>query len=462
MVYTRLTVAIVTIGLIVLSLFSIKCDFEETSLMPETIIKTQIIEDGLRSDVHNQISFIYENLWTFNGNQYAVVIDSLGHIIAAKRSLPSSPWATQDTGKVTYLPDSHHMASLGIDPDGYIHIIFHCHYTDITSNIRYIKSTNAEDISSRIDQSSGMTGSNENRVTYPTFFTDGSSLYCFYRNGHPNTTASWYLNKYNHGTTSWSAVQHPLLSAGDGRGPYLEGVAVDGNGYFHIFWCYRELLEKSWTNKRISYAKSEDKGSSWKKSNGSLYGLPITYSAAEVVDDVGENDGILNQNEVTVDSDNVPHIAYYKVDGSDCLNFYHAWLHSGNWTINQITSFTHETGTENLPYEGFLFPPPLSRPDILAFGTDIIVLFTHPTVAGRLYAARAPSPYISWEFHRLGHETWGTGVEVNFDKHYWASDRKLHLLLSAPDLEEGSVPVYCVETDPNNWTYPYAFEDMYS
>jgi len=182
------------------------------NITPETVTKTQIISDGLRVNVHNQVSSNYESLWTFNGNQYAVFIDSSGHVIVAKRSLPSGEWSTQDTGKTVNIDDFHNMANLGIDPDGYIHVIFGCHVTDITSSVRYIKSTNAEDISSWTDQSSGMTGSNENQFTYPTFFTDGSNLYCFYRNGG-GYTANWYLNKYTHGTSTWSAVQHPLLSA---------------------------------------------------------------------------------------------------------------------------------------------------------------------------------------------------------------------------------------------------------
>jgi len=32
--------------------------------------------------------------------------------------------------------------------------------------------------------------------------------------------------------------------------------------------------------------------------------------------------------------------------------------------------------------------------------------------------------------------------------------------MSAPDLKEGDVPVYVLETTPSEWLYPYTFEGM--
>jgi len=466
--------AIIISAIVLIALVAIVAQFTdnvEASIIPEGITKVLINSDGLRANVHNQMSFNHESLWTFNGNQYATFADSSGHVIVAKRSLPSGEWSTQDTGKTVNTADLHNTTNLGIDPDGYIHVIYDCHVTDITSNVRYIKSTNAEDISSWTDQASGMTGSNEDEFTYPTFFSDGTNLYCFYRNGG-GYTANWYLNKYTHGgTPSWGAVQHPLLSADGTRRPYLEGIAVDGNGYFHLFWCYREGLDVGFMNAKISYAKSEDKGTTWKKSTGDSYSLPIAYSAAEVIDDVGEDDGLLNSNEVCVDSNNIPHMVYYKVDEGDYFNYYHIWLNGSNWATNRVTEFTHATGTGYLPYGqpgvgdygGSQFPNlPLSRPIVVASDTDIIVLYTHPTVTSKVYAAKASTPYTSWAFYKLDSDIWGTCTELNVDKQYWASEGELHILLSAADLEEGSVPVYSVETTPSNWSNSYTFDEMYA
>jgi len=402
------------------------------------------------------MGFTAESLWTYNGNQYAVFIDSSGNVIAAKRSLPDGSWETADTGLNVGTDDLHRTANLGIDPDGYIHIIAGLHNNPLSNH--YVVSTNPEDITSWTFKTQ-MTGANEDSVTYPSFFTDGNYLYCHYRNGEAGD-GEIYLNKYDHTTKTWTALHHPWINpVADTRSPYIDAVVVDSNGHLHVSWCWRRLFNGEWTNEKVCYAKSEDGGATWKKSDGTVYTVPITFADSEVVDSVGEGGGLLNSNDMGVDSNNRPHIVYYKGDINGFFNYFHAWFDGSSWHINQITTFEKDKLT-NWTYAGLVCPLPLCRPSIVLSGTDAIVLFTHPVGNGIICAAKASHPYTSWSFHKLGNDTWGM-AELNFDRIYWETTSKLHIFVSNPDGQAGSTPVYVLETTPSNWAYSYSLDELF-
>jgi hypothetical protein len=427
----------------------------------QTVTKSMIASNGLRQYQHNIMTFGTERIWTFNGNQYTCFVDSSNNVIAAKRSSPNGAWTTQDTGFDVTAPndiDLHCGASLGIDPNGYIHIWFGMHSNGISGH--YIKSNAAENITAWTSIVT-MTGSNENAVTYVKPFSDGTNLYCIYRNG-VSGDGEIYLNKYTHGTTTWSAVAAPLINSVAASGsPYTSEVVVDALGYFHISWTWRiSNADGTWNNYNICYAKSLDKGVSWKKSDGSSYSLPILYANSEVVDTIGNNGGLLNDTRLDVDSNNLPHITYYKADSAGFENYYHTWYSGSTWTVNQITNLTCYRNTD-MPWMGVLSPLPLARPSIVMNGTQAIVLFTFPIGSGLLRAAVASSPYTSWTFYILGSDDWGE-LEICFDRSYWRSAAVLDIFAALADRKTGSSPVYDLRTTPSNWTNGSTFEYMFA
>lgn len=424
----------------------------------ETVTISTIGTDGLRAQQHNIMTFTSENLWTFNGNQYTVYIDSDGHVTVGKRALPSEAWSVVDTGKSVTTTDLHCGASLGIDPDGYIHVFYGFHDSAITGH--YMVSHAAENISTWDDKTQ-MTGSNENAVTYVKCFTNGSYLFCTYRNGSSGNGET-YLNKYAHATTSWSAIQAPFINTTAAvNNPYPSEIAVDSAGKFHIAWTWRELgTNGAWSNENICYAYSDDSGANWKKADGTSYTPPIEFAASEVADTVASGiNGLLNDPRLAVDSSNYPHITYYKSDTNGFINYYHTWYNGTAWATNQITTFTcvHE---DDIPWYGTLDPLPLARPSIVMNGTTAYVLFTFPIMSGNLYAAVADSPYTSWSFHRLGSNAWAS-MEINWDKQYWASNARLDIVASAPDRETGSIPIYSLSTTPSGWVYGRTFDQTF-
>ncbi len=421
-----------------------------TQTQAETATKTLLSSAGLGTQLHNVMSFSAESLWTFNGNQYATYIDSAGKVMVAKRALPGGAWTTHDTGKTVDIMDLHKSSNLGIDPKGRIHIIFGCHDSNIDTAVHYIISTNPEDITVWTDKVAGMTGANEDQLTYPTFFTDGTSLFCIYRN-HASGDGELYLNKYNHEAGTWSAIAAPLINpVADSKNPYLDAVVVDGVGTFHISWCWRILnTDGTWNNQNVCYAKSSDGGVTWQKSSGVAYVLPITYAASEVVDTIGATGGLLNQNDVEVDSSDYPHIAYYKVDTNGYMNYFHTWFNGSIWTTNQVTFFT-DVKVSQFIYAGTLSPLPLGRPAIVCSGINVIILFCYPFVGGKLYGLKAALPYTSWKLHQIGSDLWRQ-MEVNIDRTYWASNARLDIMASSPDKISTSVPVYLLSTTPSSW-----------
>jgi hypothetical protein len=421
-------------------------EIDISGMTVESVNIKEISSNGLRQNLHNVMQFGQETLWTHGGYQYAVFISSDARVIAAKRQLPDGSWSTYDTGKTVSSTDLHCGAVLGVDPNGYIHVFYGFHNSPVSGH--YMVSTNPGDIAVWTDKTQ-MTGSNEDSVSYVKCFKNSSYLFCVYRNGGSGD-GEIYLNRYDHASSSWVAVQHPLINpVADVRNPYVSEVAVDNAGVFHIAWTWRENLTWGWVNKNVCYAKSENSGVTWKKSDGSTYTTPITFAASEVIDTADIGDGLINDPRIAVDSSNYPHVTYWRADSEKFLNYFHLWFDGSSWSKNQVTSFKY-VREDVIPWAGLLSPLPLCRPTILTSGTTVIILFCYPCGGGQLYAATASSPYTSWRFHLLGLNIWGE-MEPNFDKQYWVSDAKLHILASAPDGATGSISVNALETTPSSW-----------
>ena len=120
-----------------------------------------------------------------------------------------------------------------------------------------------------------MTGHNEARVTYPQFYRlPNGDLAFIYRHGQSGS-GDIILNRYYAEKQKWRQLQHPLISGEGERNAYLNTMAIDESGGWHLSWTWRESWDVA-TNHDIMYAYSPDQGQSWQDSEGNAYSLPIT------------------------------------------------------------------------------------------------------------------------------------------------------------------------------------------
>ncbi|MBN1385299.1 MAG: T9SS type A sorting domain-containing protein [Elusimicrobia bacterium] len=200
-------------------------------------------------------------------------------------------------------------SSITMDSNGYPHIS----YWDITTNAY----ANCHLKYAKWDGTSW---------TIETVFSNGYGRYssiAIDSNGIPHIAHHYYTSDdlvYSSRTaTGWSTSSVDTTGAVGRRG----SIAVDSNNNPHISYQYKPA-----GNYVIKYASWT--GTSW---------------SIENVDTTG-NDGFVGwDTEIALDSNNIPHIAYYD-DGSYTVN-YASWTHAG-WSTQQVEAVGKRSGFEVL------------------------------------------------------------------------------------------------------------------
>ena len=289
--------------------------------------------------------------------QAACFWDGEGDLIIGKRVLDGA-WTLYDTGVNITGNDNHDVCTIGLDPNGYIHVCYDMH----AEPLKYRRSDAA--ISSwtgTLTATLSMVGTNESSVTYPTFLNDpAGNLYFIFRDG-TSGDGDLYLYKYTHGTTTWAAA------AGTTAGKVINGIASSVNpywehpcfdadfgsgGYLHLSWHWRTTMASG--NEDRCYVKWD--GTVWVKADGTSQTIPITQANAEIVDDTGENIGMTGFNSLYSDSDGNPHIIYPKTHTDTFRHLFHAYHNGTNWTITQITTTPNPSLGDNTTYDIALTP----------------------------------------------------------------------------------------------------------
>jgi len=114
----------------------------------------------------------------------------------------------------------------------------------------------------------------------------------------------------------------------------------DNNGVWHIAWCWRQTPDVV-TNFDICYAKSLNRGLSWKGWNGRDLELPITPENAYVVEHIKQNSGLINAGTLVVDNEGRPYIGYTRFDEDGHNQIYIAATVDNKWKIIQLTDWKH-------------------------------------------------------------------------------------------------------------------------
>lgn len=374
-------------------------------------------------------------------NQYISFYDKNGKMIIGKRALDSSRWdllATPYEGKIK---DAHRSISLGVDGKGTLHVAYDLH----RSPLNYIRVDSVLGISEK----NLMTGINEDKMTYPEFYTlpDGDLLFA-YRYGRSGN-GNMVLNHYSCKEDKWTQLQTNLIDGEDKRNAYWQ-IDVDANGVIHLSWVWRETSDVA-TNHDLCYARSADGGKSWEKSNGEPYELPITMSSAEIAWPVPQNSELINQTSITSDSEGHVYIAtYWRDEDKDVPQYRVVWNDGENWNINnvgdRVTPFSLSGGGTKMV--------PISRPKIISDGERLYYFFRDKERGSVVSMATADKQDLSkWEIKDLTDfsvDAW----EPTMDMNLWNREKRLDLFVQRTHQGDGekrsknkekTSPVYLLE-----------------
>lgn len=287
--------------------------------------------------------------------QFVAYYDSTAHVILGRRKHGSKNWETHQTRYKGNIKDAHNVISIMVDGNGYLHMSWDHH----NNGLRYCRSLEPEGL--EMGNKLPMTGQNERVVSYPEFYRmmDGGLLFAYRDGGSGN--GNLVLNRYDLISKTWSRLQTNLIDGEGQRNAYWQ-LFVDHFGTIHVSWVWRETPDVR-SNHDMCYARSTDGGTTWTKSNGDNYELPIKESTAEIAKEIQQGSNLINQTSMTADRDGNPFIAtYYKGKGDSCTQFQIIYqLGDGNWKSSVATDRTLDfelggVGSRSIP---------ISRPQLM-------------------------------------------------------------------------------------------------
>jgi hypothetical protein len=335
---------------------------------------------GLYCSIYSQLSYIglgwaknsvntavfrKNSVVTYNGTQYVAYYDSTGYVILAKRKTGTDSWLVHKTQYTGNIEDAHCSISIIVDNDGYLHMAWNHH----NNALHYCKSVEPDSLELTPEMS--MIGTFEDDVTYPEFFRlPGGDLIFMYRHG-VSGRGNLVVNKYILEEKQWVRLHDILIDGQNVRNAYWQS-CVDTNGTIHVSWVWRETWDVA-TNHDLCYARSNDGGVTWEKSDGQEYVVPVTAATAEYACKIPQNSELINQTSMYADSYGNPYIASYWTPSWTNVPQYHmVYRDSTGWKSKQIsnrsTAFSLSGGgTKKIP---------ISRPQILVDdGSDSIKVY---------------------------------------------------------------------------------------
>lgn len=275
--------------------------------------------------------------------QIVAYYDASRQMSVAYKPYPTGNWIYQKLD--SYLGwDSHNSVVIGLDEEGYIHIVGNLHVNPIV----YYKSENPYDVRSlkRVDFMADK--ETESRMTYPEFFNgaDGK-LYFKYRNGRSGSGNEIY-NAFNTQSGKWVRLHDTPLVDGEGeRNGYFWGPVLGPDGYFHLSWVWRETPVAA-SNHDLSYAKSKNLVD-WQKSDGTPISLPMKLDNAEFAVPLPQHSGILNgHTPIGFDAKGRPIISYQAYDDKGDSQLFIARNIEGQWSSQQISNWEDSRQELNL------------------------------------------------------------------------------------------------------------------
>lgn len=358
--------------------------------------------------------------------QFISYYDWLGRIILGLRMINSERWILRKQPFKDKVRDAHNIISIGVDGDGFLHMAYGMH----GAKLKYTKSVAPHSL--KMGSLSEMDGKEENKVTYPEFYSlpDGDLLFV-YRSG-ASGNGNMVMKRYSYESKKWTTVQSNLIDGGGERNAYWQ-LCVDKRGYIHLSWVWRETNDVA-TNHDLCYACSKDGGVTWENSNGLPYSLPIDINNAEIVWRIPQNSELMNQTSMTVDNDGYPYIAtYWRDKDSQVPQYRIVWKNNEGWKATQV-------GERKIPFtlsgKGTKMVP-ISRPVILIYGSKVMIIFRDIERKSRVSMAVSSNIEESeWEICDLTQfsvDAW----EPSYDINLWNNLKTLNLFVQETHQGDG-------------------------
>ncbi|MBL7737928.1 MAG: BNR repeat-containing protein [Chitinophagaceae bacterium] len=279
------------------------------------------VDSGWAGNSINTVVFRKNALTTHGDTQFISYYDAGGNVVVGKRKTGEEKWQLKQTAFKGNIKDAHNSISIAVDGEGYLHMAWDHH----NNPLRYCRST--QPLSLDMTEKMPMTGKAENSVSYPEFYNmPNGDLLFLYRDGGSGR-GNMVINKYNVSTRQWSQLHSNLIDGEGKRNAYWQA-CVDGKGTIHVSWVWRESPDVA-SNHDMCYARSEDEGLTWEKSNGEKYLLPVNAVTAEYAYVIPEKSELINQTSISTDAAGHPFIASYWREQGSSIPQYHIIYHNG-------------------------------------------------------------------------------------------------------------------------------------
>ena len=377
------------------------------------------IAEGWAKNQINAVIFRKNSVTSFKDFQYAAYYDAESRVVIAKRKLGTTNWeikVTQFTGNTA---DAHNSISIAVDGRGVLHLSWDNHNTPL----RYAKGATPGSL--EVTEAT-MIGDRESKATYPEFYNlPNGDLLFLYRDG-ASGNGNLVLNRYDLRSQAWTRVQNNLIDGENVRNAYPQ-TTVDARGSIHVSWVWRESPNVE-TNHDLCYARSDDGGVTWVRSNGQKYQLPITAATAEYIWHIPRYAELINQTSMTTDANGNPYIATYwrnKGDKDTAIPQYRLVYFDGIWRSSQISHRTlpftlSGAGTKRIP---------VSRPQVLVWNQRVFVIYRDAERGNKVTIASATDlKSDKWSVTDLTQTDLGMW-EPTFDSSLWTSSGELHLFV---------------------------------
>ncbi|TKC10487.1 neuraminidase [Pedobacter polaris] len=398
-----------------------------------------IATNGWANNSVNTVIFRKNALTTFKNNQYAAYYDADQFVVLAKRKLNSQKWEALKTQYKGDATDAHKSISIMVDGSGYLHLSWGQH----NNNLNYAKSVAPESLI--LGKKEAMLGLKESKVSYPEFYklANGNLLF-FYRDGGSGN-GNLMINRYELNTKTWKRIQDNLIDGQGERNAYLQ-TAIDAKGTIHLSWVWRESPDVA-SNHDLCYAKSNDGGITWEKSDGVKYQLPINATNAEYALKIPQNSELINQTSMFADENGNPFIATYWRDAGETVPQYHiVYKVNQSWAVNKLdfrkTPFSLSGGgTKKIP---------ISRPQLISWpskNTISCALIFRDIERGNKVSIAISKDITKGEWVYKDLTLFSVGEwEPTFDTELWKAKKRLDLFIQKVEQVDGEGKAKAIPT----------------
>lgn len=281
---------------------------------PPTAPRSVPLATGWADNSINAVIFRRNSLVTAGPWQFAAYYDAEGRLCLARRPSDGLQWEVEVTAYRGRVSDAHNSISLFVDGSGILHVCWDHH----GNPLNYARGLRPFEL--QLGPPESMTGERESAVTYPEFYAlPSGDLWFLYRDGGSGR-GDLLAKTYDTNSGTWSDLGEVLVSGEGERNAYWQA-CVARDGTLHLSWVWRESGNVA-TNHDMAYARSEDGGRTWTKSDGEAYRLPITAESAELAARIPQASELINTTTMAVDALGRPHIATYFRSGKDAVPQY--------------------------------------------------------------------------------------------------------------------------------------------